>query len=61
MQIQPNSQNWYELDFPSSEDESSSPSTSTKSFAIKENFPLFLFDPLVPVLLYSLGFTYFKS
>lgn len=31
MQSQPTSQNWYELDFPSSEDESSSPSTSTKS------------------------------
>ena len=31
MQSQPTSPNWYELDFPSSEDESSSPSTSTKS------------------------------
>eukprot|EP00253_Pinus_taeda_P034497 PITA_34497 len=32
MQSQPTSPNWYELDFPSSEDESSSPSTSTTSF-----------------------------
>ena len=31
MQSQPNSPNWYELDFPSYEDESSSPSTSTTS------------------------------
>lgn len=31
MQSQPTSPNWYELDFPSSEDESSSPSTSTTS------------------------------
>ena len=31
MQGQPTSPNWYELDFPSSEDESSSPSTSTTS------------------------------
>ena len=30
MQSQPTSPNWYELDFPSSEDESSSPSTSPK-------------------------------
>ena len=29
MQSQPNSRNWYELDFPSSQDDSSSPSTST--------------------------------
>jgi hypothetical protein len=29
MQSQPNSQNWYELDFPSSEDDTSSPFTST--------------------------------
>lgn len=31
MQSQPTSPNWYELDFPSSEDKSSSPSTSKKS------------------------------
>eukprot|EP00253_Pinus_taeda_P021484 PITA_21484 len=31
MQSQPTSPNWYELDFPSSEDDSSSPSTSTTS------------------------------
>jgi len=32
MQSQPTSPNWYELDFPFSEDESFSPSTSTTSF-----------------------------
>jgi hypothetical protein len=31
MQSQPNSPNWYELDFPSSEDDTSSPFTSTTS------------------------------
>jgi hypothetical protein len=31
MQSQPNSHNWYELDFPSSKDDTSSPFTSTTS------------------------------
>jgi len=37
MQSQPTPPNWYELDFPSSKDESSSPSTSTTSCGSSSN------------------------